>query len=99
MKRCTTPTLEFVFPFDASEVVAILISLGQNDKVILTKTEDDCEKDGNIVRAMLSQEDTKALSSDFKTVEIELAYKLENGFVDRIKYTKLLEDCLNDEVI
>lgn len=99
MKRCTTPILEWELPFDVSLIAAVRVSLGQNDKVILKKTEADCELTENTIRLQLSQEDTKALSGDYSVIKVELTVKTTTGSVLKDTQITRLDDCLDDEVI
>ena len=70
MQRGTTPTLSFAIPIDTSLLDAVWVTLSQNDTEIVTKTMSECELDGNIIRAKLTQADTLRLSTDYDTLKV-----------------------------
>lgn len=83
MTRGTTPTLQFVLPFEANIIDVLDIAFAQQlqpyvpAQIVLDKSLSDCTIDGNTVSLVLSQEDTLALSSA-QDVEIQLRI-LSNG--------------------
>lgn len=78
MIRGTTPTLEFMLPFDTSVVSDVFITFAQGRKEILNKTLADCACEGEKLTLRLSQEETLKLSS-FYTTEIQIRVKTKTG--------------------
>lgn len=77
MIRGTTPTLEFVLPFDTSLLAEAYVTLAQGDEVVLDKPLSECTRDGNKLTVKLTQEDTLKLKTGL--VEIQIRAKTENG--------------------
>lgn len=99
MQRGTTPTLSFSIPIDTSLLDAVWVTLSQNDTEIVTKTMSECELDGNIIRAKLTQADTLLLSTDYDT-EIQLRVRTKDGTVPETKiFKERTERVLKPEVI
>jgi hypothetical protein len=77
MIRGTTPTLEFVLPFETSLLAEAYVTLAQSDGVVLDKPLSECTLDGNKMTVKLTQEDTLKLKPG--PVEIQIRAKTENG--------------------
>ncbi len=61
MIRGTTPTLEFILPFDTSLIAEMYVTIAQGEKTVLEKTLSDCSCSGTSVSLALTQEDTLRL--------------------------------------
>lgn len=61
MIRGTTPTLEFIMPFDTSLIAELYITITQNGATALEKTLSDCNCNDTSVSLTLTQEDTLRL--------------------------------------
>ena len=99
MIRGTTPTHEFVLPFDTSMCAQIKIIYAQDDKVILEKTASQCEMNGNNVSVKLSQEETFKFDCK-KAVQIQVrVLTLGNeALTSSIKLVDV-DKCLENEVL
>ena len=80
MIRGTTPTLEFVLPFEVSILDEAYITLSQNEEVILEKKLEECKADGRKLSVRLTQEETLKLNCDIKT-EIQIRARTKEGDV------------------
>lgn len=78
MIRGTTPTLEFVLPFDTSLLDTAYITLSQNDAVVVEKKMTECNCNKRVLSARLKQEETLKLNCDCK-VEVQLRVKTLEG--------------------
>lgn len=78
MIRGTTPTLEFVIPFETKFLATAYITLAQNDKVVLEKELTECNCGERVLSVRLKQEETLKLQCDCKT-EIQLRAKTVEG--------------------
>lgn len=78
MIRGTTPTLQFDLPVDLSLVNTMTIALSQDGAVVLVKTINDCQVDGNRVTCRLAQKDTLALTHN-RPVELQVRIKTTGG--------------------
>lgn len=100
MIRATTPTHKFNLPFDyAKNVVALRSTYSQDGNIVLEKTENDIEFNGNTVYYKLSQEETAKFDAG-KYIEWQMKIKTINGTVIPSKIYYL--DCkkiLSDEVL
>lgn len=73
----STPTFTFTFPVsvDFSQASSVWFTLKQSDRVIINKTGEDVETDGNVVSVFLSQQDTQRLIDNTDAeVKINWAY-------------------------
>lgn len=99
MIRGTTPIHTFNIPFDTDIISKVRIIYAQNDTVLFTKTEADCDfKDKSII-VTLTQEDTFRFDHKEK-VQIQLRVLTAKGealssTVDLVGVSK----CLEDEVL
>ena len=99
MGRGTTKTHTFKLPFEAKLIKKTRVVYSQNGDVIIKKTENDVQIDGNVVTVKLSQEDTFTFSSK-SPVEIQLRVLFTNGDVKNSDIIKTsVARCLDDEVI
>lgn len=78
MIRGTTPTLEFVLPFDTSILVNAYVTFEQNGELVLEKTLEDCVCQENMISVKLTQEETLKLTSGSIT-EIQIRAKTADG--------------------
>jgi hypothetical protein len=78
MIRGTTPTLEFVIPFDTGQLSEAFVTLSQNGAVVLDKPLSECKCSGNKLSVKLTQEDTLKLQCDCIT-EIQIRAKTMYG--------------------
>lgn len=79
MIRGTTPTLEFVLPFETSLLAEAYVTLSQSDGVVLDKPLSECTLDGNKMTVKLTQEDTLKLKTGL--VEVQIRAKTIDGDV------------------
>ena len=80
MIRGTTPTLEFVLPFDTGLIAEGYITMTQNGTVKVEKSVDDFTMDGLNLSVPLTQEETLELEAGVN-VEIQLRVRTETGNV------------------
>ena len=78
MIRGTTPTLEFIIPFDTSILDEAWVTLSQNGSVILNKQLGDCQCEERKLTVRLTQEETLKLDCDCKT-EIQIRARTKEG--------------------
>lgn len=78
MIKGTTPTLEFILPFEASFVKNAYVTLSQNDVIVINKELKECECNVNMLQVQLSQQDTIRLNADIP-VEIQIRVLTNNG--------------------
>lgn len=64
MYTYTTPGFTFVLPDDASNYPVFRITFSQDDKTILTFTQDDCEIEGEKIRLRLTQSQSGIFTPD-----------------------------------
>ena len=62
IRRGTTPTHTFTFPFDTSSIKSLKIIYAQGDVEVFHKTKEDCRLDGNSAYVTLTQEETRAFN-------------------------------------
>lgn len=78
MMQGTTPTHEFVLPFEAATVKEVRVTYRQNGEQVLEKTEADCTFEGNSIKVALTQEETFGFDPS-KNVEIQLRVLTADG--------------------
>lgn len=78
MIRGTTPTLEFVIPFDTGQIAEAFVTLSQNGKVLVDKPLSDCACNENKLTVKLTQEETLKLQCDCIT-EIQIRARTISG--------------------
>lgn len=78
MIRGTTPTLEFIVPFDTGQLAEAFVTLSQSGIVVLDKALCDCEVGTNYLQVRLTQEETLRLNSDCRT-EIQIRVRTIQG--------------------
>lgn len=99
MYRLTTPLHEFVLPFDTENIKNLVISYGQNRSEVLAKHLADCTLEGNVVKVMLTQEDTKLFAPDTPVnIQIRVLTKQDEALAS-YQHKVRCEDVLNDEVL
>lgn len=77
MIRGTTPTLEFILPFDTSLISEAYVTLAQAGDVVLDKPLSECALDGNKMTVKLTQGDTLKLKTGL--IEIQIRAKTIDG--------------------
>lgn len=71
MFRGTTPTLEFVLPFDTNLLSEAYVTISQRKQIVIDKSMQQCECNENKLIVKLSQEETlKLLCTDMAEVQI-----------------------------
>ena len=85
MKRGTTPTITYYFPFAVSAIEKIRINFMQGSDTLFTKTEEDCAFSGQTVSVQLTQAETYALSAK-KRVSTDARYLKTDGTVGGTKF-------------
>lgn len=97
--RGTTPTHIFTIPFEVSLAKEVRVTYGQDDNVIVTKTEEDCDLSGNQIKLMLTQADTFLFDSK-RPVQIQLRILTVDNKVmaSKVKTVDVLK-CLDSEVL
>lgn len=74
MIKGTTPTLQFILPFDSSVIKTaeiVVEYIDANKSVQIVKTLEDCELKDNTIATMLTQEETLQLPAP-TTVNVQL---------------------------
>jgi hypothetical protein len=99
MRRGTTPTHKFRLPFSAETVSKFKVIYAQDDVVILTKENESCECNGNVITVRLTQEETLLFDSK-KIVQIQIRILTLGGdaLASDIKLVDV-DNCLESEVI
>lgn len=99
MIRGTTPTLEFVIPFDTGQLAEAFVSLSQNETVIIDKPLTECQCNGDKLIVRLTQEETLKLECDIVT-EIQIRARTLEGEAIASQIIKVnTERILKDGVI
>ena len=99
MRRGTTPTHNFVLPFEVEKVAEVEIIYQQNDKTLLTKHIEHCTLKDSTISVTLTQEETFCFKEGVH-VCIQVRVLTDDG-------TALASDvlcvccdkCLSDEVL
>ncbi len=99
MTRGTTPTHTFRLPIDSKLVKALRILYAQDDRLILEKTEKDCQAEGNTFAVRLTQEDTLAFDHR-RPVQIQVRVLTVTGeSAASLIYRQSVGQCLSGEVL
>ena len=99
MIRGTTPTLEFVIPFDTGQLAEAFVTLSQNEVIIIDKALTECNCSENKLSVRLTQEETLKLQCDC-TTEIQIRAKTLEGEAIASQIIKVnTERILKDGVI
>lgn len=99
MIRGTTPTLEFIIPFDTGQLAEAFVSLSQNEVVIIDKALTECQCNGDKLIVRLTQEETLKLECDIVT-EIQIRARTLEGEAIASQIIKVnTERILKDGVI
>lgn len=99
MIRGTTPTLEFIIPFDTGQLAEAFVSLSQNETVIIDKALTECQCNGDKLIVRLTQEETLKLECDIVT-EIQIRARTLEGEAIASQIIKVnTERILKDGVI
>lgn len=78
MMQGSTPTHEFVLPFEAATVQEARVTYRQNGEIVLEKTEADCTAEGNSIKVVLTEEETFNFSPEYN-VQIQLRVLTADG--------------------
>lgn len=99
MIRGTTPTLEFLLPFNTDQLAEAFVTLSQRGVVIVDKALTECNCNESKLSVKLTQEETLKLECDC-TTEIQIRAKTVSGDViaSDIKHVRT-ERILKDGVI
>lgn len=71
MIRGTTPTLQFVLPFETINIKKLFITFSQDNKEVFTLDESRCSLSNELVTVTLTQQETLMFTSN-QTVRIQL---------------------------
>ena len=96
MIRGTTPTLEFIIPFDTGQLAEAFVTLSQNGVVVIDKALEECNCGGNKLSVRLTQEETLKLQCDCIT-EIQVRARTLEGEaiasnINRVQTGRILKD-------
>lgn len=93
----TTPTHIFTLPFTTDVIKCLRILYGQGNKLVLTKTTEDCTLEDKTIRVKLSQKET-FLFNCTEAVKVQLRVLTNDGeaLVSPINYVDPRE-CLERE--
>ena len=96
MIRGTTPTLEFIIPFDASLLANAHVTLCQNGVVMIDKALEECSCNENKLSVKLTQDETLNLQCDCIT-EIQIRARTVEGEalasnIMRVNTERILKD-------
>jgi DNA helicase TIP49 (TBP-interacting protein) len=95
----TNPWYIYKLPFDTSEVAKARLLIKQRDGLKIKMTETDAVMEGNVIRFLLSQEDTFRLNAQLPA-ERQLRIKTKAGDLFKTKpVTYSLNRCLDMEVL
>lgn len=99
MIRGTTPTLKFIFKYTLDFLFDYDITFSQNGNVLLVKTKNDIEIDGNIIKVRLSEEDTLLFDNE-QLLAYQIRGKTKNGdtIASYVKYCYVSE-ILNEVIL
>jgi hypothetical protein len=78
MIRGTTPTLEFIIPFDTGILAEAFVTLSQRGNIVIDKALDDCHCNDKKLSVRLTQEETLKLECDCIT-EIQIRARTQEG--------------------
>ena len=70
--------MDFVLPFDTSQLAEAYVTLSQNGEVVLDKNLGECKADSNKISVRLTQEETLQLNASIVT-EIQLRVRTIEG--------------------
>lgn len=97
MRRGTTPTHTFTFPFSLDVIAKLRVIYKQDDSIVLVKTLDDCIVNGNSVSYKLTQEETLLFNSDrMVDIQIRALTAGNDSLVSRV-YKVGVDVCLENE--
>lgn len=97
MIRGTTPTHDFDVPFDTNTIDELEIAYSQGKDVVLIKTKDECELNGNNISVQLTQDETLRFKEGFTTIQLRV---LREGTVMACKaFVIPVGRCLNGDVM
>lgn len=96
MIRGTTPTLEFLLPFDTDQLAEAFVTLSQQGVVKVDKALTECNCNERKLSVKLTQEETLKLACDCIT-EIQIRAKTISGDVvaseiKRVRTERILKD-------
>ena len=101
MKRGTTPEIVFETDCDCTVFDLLEVTIAQSDEVIITKKISECEREGNLIRVKLTEEETLKLDCNRNPVQLQIrAGKGETRIASDVMLTTvgkiLREGCLDE---
>ena len=96
MRKGTAPIHTFTLPFDAEQIEKLRINYAQSRKIVLIKTEEDAEMNGNVVQVKLTQADTLQFSDGNVEIQLDILTKTGEPLRSDI-YNVYASRCLNEE--
>ena len=99
MRRATSHPFSWQLPRDANEYSAIVVTLEQNGEIILNKTKNDMEIEGNKVRLVLTQEETLLFEKDEPAYVQIRAYRNPKDAPGSKIYKIQVHRSINEEVL
>ena len=98
MKRGSTPTHSFCYPFAYDDVKTLLLTYKQKGKIILRKGKEDMTAENGVWSITLTQEETNLFSKG--TAATMIRGLLQNGRVATLEEEIFsVEDVHDDEVL
>ena len=93
--RGTTPTQNFIFPFDCSDITVLSIAYAQNGTVLFTKNLEDVFIQENTISVTLTEDET-LMFNDKQGLEIQLRWVIgdnkQASNIIRTDVGRILED-------
>lgn len=96
MRKGTAPIHTFTLPFDTEQIAKLRINYAQAGKIVLIKTEQDAEMNGNVVQVKLTQADTLGFSASNVEIHLDILTKQGDPLRSDI-YSVYASRCLNEE--
>lgn len=78
IRRGTTPTHEFVIPFETDIIATLRISYVQDDEELIVKREGECNLADKTISVTLTQEETFKFDCE-KPVEVQIRILTKGG--------------------
>lgn len=98
MIRATTPTHEYILPFNVENIDKLLITYKQGEKIVLEKTEADCAMEGVVASFSLTQEEMNLFEAEIVEIQVRILTTAGESIASNI-ITKTVFDVLNDKVL
>lgn len=94
----TTPSHEFVFPEEITNIDEIHVIYAQNDKIVLVKNLSDCIIDGKTIKLKLTQQETFRFRHDVN-IDIQVRILVGNEVLSTEIITIEPYKCLESEIL